>query len=213
MGADGSDTLPGSTSVIVATRDRPQLLKDLLSSLAACAPRPSEVIVVDDASSSPAEPVAAEFGGCFRARCIRNTRRMVPPLRAIPRFTRAEGTICFSRTMTALSLTTGLHASLKRWHPLIGYSAEWVDECSLGITMSSVNIWNCIGSWRHGRTMRSILNEVRISLPPTVRFAVMHSCGLAVSMKPSIIPVVRMRPYRCGWRGSVTTSNEHRPQW
>lgn len=78
MGADGSDTPLGSTSVIVATRDRPQLLKDLLSSLAACSPRPSEVIVVDDASSSPAEPVVEEFSGCFRARCIRNTRRSGP---------------------------------------------------------------------------------------------------------------------------------------
>jgi GT2 family glycosyltransferase len=67
-----------AASVIVATRDRPELLRDLLDSLMNCSPRPGEVIVVDDASSRQVSPIVDSYQPFFRVRCIRNSRRIGP---------------------------------------------------------------------------------------------------------------------------------------
>ena len=68
-----SATQPCSaTSVIVASRDRPELLWDLLLSLARATPPPAEVVIADDAST---RPVAAQLPSRiwpFRLRILRN---------------------------------------------------------------------------------------------------------------------------------------------
>jgi glycosyltransferase involved in cell wall biosynthesis len=63
-----------SLSVIIPTRDRPELLRDTLRTLAQQdAPDGLfDVVVVDDGSATPLAPVVAEFeGGRFAARCER----------------------------------------------------------------------------------------------------------------------------------------------
>jgi GT2 family glycosyltransferase len=45
-------------SVVIATRDRPEVLRETLASLARCDPQPAETLVVDGSDSGSAEPVA-----------------------------------------------------------------------------------------------------------------------------------------------------------
>jgi glycosyltransferase involved in cell wall biosynthesis len=52
-----------SFSVVIATRDRPEVLRDTLESVVHCDPAPAEVIVVDGAGS--AEPVAQAAGARY----------------------------------------------------------------------------------------------------------------------------------------------------
>lgn len=59
-------------SVIVASRDRPHLLRELLQSLAAARPLPSEVVLVDDASDMPVDRVVQPSALPFRLRVLRN---------------------------------------------------------------------------------------------------------------------------------------------
>jgi GT2 family glycosyltransferase len=67
-----------STSVIVATHDRPDLLAELVRSLGACDPRPDEMVLVDDASRSPAEHVLRDVPVPFRVKVLRNDRALGP---------------------------------------------------------------------------------------------------------------------------------------
>lgn len=65
-------------SVIVATRDRPDLLADLVASLARCAPMPRELVVVDDASTRPVDEVGLRSALAIRVRVVRNERSVGP---------------------------------------------------------------------------------------------------------------------------------------
>jgi glycosyltransferase involved in cell wall biosynthesis len=47
-------------SVVIATRDRPAVLRETLQSLARCDPPPAETLVVDGSDDASAEPVARE---------------------------------------------------------------------------------------------------------------------------------------------------------
>ncbi len=67
-----------TTSVIVATRNRPEMLGELVLSLAACTPLPDELVVVDDASDAPVEPSLRAMGTPFRMRVLRNERASGP---------------------------------------------------------------------------------------------------------------------------------------
>jgi GT2 family glycosyltransferase len=49
-----------SFSVVIATRGRPELLRETLTSLGRCDPEPEEVVVVDGDPARTAEPVVAE---------------------------------------------------------------------------------------------------------------------------------------------------------
>jgi len=53
---------PPPFSVVIATRGRPDVLRETLESVARCDPAASEVIVVDGEESGSAEPVAREAG-------------------------------------------------------------------------------------------------------------------------------------------------------
>lgn len=57
MGAGGMTV---RLSVIIPTKDRPQLLRDTLTSMATCEPAPDEVVVVDAGERAPAGDVVAE---------------------------------------------------------------------------------------------------------------------------------------------------------
>jgi GT2 family glycosyltransferase len=60
----GRPAVSSSVSVVVCTRDRPQDLRRCLAALAACEPRPAEVIVVDNAPATDAtSAVVREFAG------------------------------------------------------------------------------------------------------------------------------------------------------
>ena len=60
---------PPPYSVVIATRGRPDVLRDTLESVARCNPAASELIVVDGDESGSAEPVAREAGvGYARSR-------------------------------------------------------------------------------------------------------------------------------------------------
>jgi GT2 family glycosyltransferase len=48
-------------SVVVPTIGRPRLLRDLLASLAACDPAPSEILVVDQTSDGVSQPVVEQY--------------------------------------------------------------------------------------------------------------------------------------------------------
>jgi GT2 family glycosyltransferase len=50
-------------SVVVATRNRPDELREALRSIAGCEPPPFEIVVVDGDDGRSAEPVVEEFGG------------------------------------------------------------------------------------------------------------------------------------------------------
>ncbi|MCG3136075.1 MAG: hypothetical protein HMLKMBBP_03872 [Planctomycetes bacterium] len=65
-------------SVIVATRNRRDLLGDLLTSLAGCDPLPAEVVVVDDASTDAPDQAALSAARPFRVRLVRNDRCVGP---------------------------------------------------------------------------------------------------------------------------------------
>lgn len=67
-----------NVSVIVATRDRPRLLGDLLASLASCRPTPMEVVVVDDGSAVPVSSGCLGRTLPFRLRVLRNERAVGP---------------------------------------------------------------------------------------------------------------------------------------
>ena len=54
-----AETVP--VSVLVATIGRPALLRDLLSSIAACEPGPAEVVVVDQSGTDSVEEIAASL--------------------------------------------------------------------------------------------------------------------------------------------------------
>jgi GT2 family glycosyltransferase len=65
-------------SVIVATRNRPQLVQELLQSLAASSPLPSEVVLVDDASDVSVERLFQPAELPFRLRILRNDAAVGP---------------------------------------------------------------------------------------------------------------------------------------
>jgi glycosyltransferase involved in cell wall biosynthesis len=65
-------------SVVVATRNRRDLLGDLLTSLARCDPLPAEVVVVDDAGDDALDPSALANVAPFRLRVVRNDRCVGP---------------------------------------------------------------------------------------------------------------------------------------
>jgi GT2 family glycosyltransferase len=65
-------------SVIVATRDRHDLLADLVSSLAQSAALPRELIVVDDGSVRPVDENQLRTSLPFRVRVVRNERSVGP---------------------------------------------------------------------------------------------------------------------------------------
>jgi glycosyltransferase involved in cell wall biosynthesis len=67
-----------SSSVIVPTRDRALSLRELLKSLAVCAPPPDEAIVVDDASVVPIDPAALQQLVPFRLRVLRTDSSVGP---------------------------------------------------------------------------------------------------------------------------------------
>ncbi|MEA2387814.1 MAG: hypothetical protein QOG41_587 [Thermoleophilaceae bacterium] len=58
------DSTPRFT-VVVATRDRPEVLRATLTSIARCDPPPHEVIVVDGGETGSAEPVARDAGARY----------------------------------------------------------------------------------------------------------------------------------------------------
>jgi GT2 family glycosyltransferase len=64
--------------VIVPTRDRQDLLLDMVRSLAACAPAPDELVVVDDGSASPVEQAIRAVAVPFPVRVLRNELSLGP---------------------------------------------------------------------------------------------------------------------------------------
>jgi len=74
------DPLPAGTAVavVVATRDRPQLLRRCLEAVAAQLHAPAELVVVDDASNPPAAEVARRFEGRLPLRVLRNPTPLGP---------------------------------------------------------------------------------------------------------------------------------------
>lgn len=72
MVAQPASQLPATTSVIVASRDRPALLVDLLLSLAGATPPPAEVVIVDDGSTKPVAAQLPSRTWPFRLRTLRN---------------------------------------------------------------------------------------------------------------------------------------------
>lgn len=56
---------PPRLSVVIATRDRPEVLRATLASLARCDPPPSETVVVDGGDRAPAEEVARAAGARY----------------------------------------------------------------------------------------------------------------------------------------------------
>lgn len=69
---------PLNASVIVATRNRPRLLQELLASLAATSPLPQEVVLVDDASDVPVVDLFQPGSQPFRLRVLRNDAALGP---------------------------------------------------------------------------------------------------------------------------------------
>lgn len=67
-----------NASVIVATRNRPTLLQELLASLAATSPLPQEVVLVDDASDVPVGGLFQPGLQPFRLRVLRNDAAVGP---------------------------------------------------------------------------------------------------------------------------------------
>jgi glycosyltransferase involved in cell wall biosynthesis len=65
-------------SLVVATRDRPELLRDLLASVARLDPAPGELIVVDDSSAEPIGPIVRAWTLPIRVRVLRNERAVGP---------------------------------------------------------------------------------------------------------------------------------------
>lgn len=65
-------------SVVVASRNRPALLCQLVASLAATDPRPAEVILVDDASDVPVDALVHADAVPFRLRVLRNAAAVGP---------------------------------------------------------------------------------------------------------------------------------------
>lgn len=65
-------------SVIVATKDRPELLMELLRSLSACAPLPAEVVLADDGSAQPVAQVVERLSWPFPVRVVRSERAFGP---------------------------------------------------------------------------------------------------------------------------------------
>ena len=49
-------------SIVVCTRDRPENLKSLLESVARLAPKPYEILIVDQSATSRTERIVAEYG-------------------------------------------------------------------------------------------------------------------------------------------------------
>ena len=67
-----------NASVVVASRNRPALLLDLVSSLARCDPQPLELVVVDDASDQVVDADALRDVVPFPVRVLRNDRSVGP---------------------------------------------------------------------------------------------------------------------------------------
>lgn len=67
-----------NVSVVVATRNRRDLLGDLLTSLSHCDPLPAEVVVVDDAGSDPLDQHTLAREAPFRVRVVRSERCVGP---------------------------------------------------------------------------------------------------------------------------------------
>ena len=73
--------MPGDVldaSVVVATRNRLDLLQDLVRSLAVCLPLPRELVIVDDASDIPIDAGFFPGGDQLRIRILRNDRCLGP---------------------------------------------------------------------------------------------------------------------------------------
>ncbi|MCK5290919.1 MAG: glycosyltransferase [Thermoplasmata archaeon] len=68
---DNGSVLEG-VSVIIATRDRPSMLSDLLDSIRSARPAPEEVVIVDDGSRHPLGNAIGKGGWPFRLKIIRN---------------------------------------------------------------------------------------------------------------------------------------------